>query len=287
MNNEGLIQIGELLRRAIGQQTEGTTSEVDIDSYTQRRAERYNKEKGKLNLEDGYNCNKCLNRGNTMRAVKIGGMWYERFDECQCMKVRRSIARMKASGLEKSIRDQRLDTFKAEKPWQKAILEAAKAYIAEGVKAGAWLYIGGQAGSGKTHICTAVARELLYAGYEVRYVIWEQVKKELKAVFNDPEYAEKMNKLESAEVLYIDDLFKPIQGAEPTKADMQIAFELFNYRYANRMPTIISSELFFDDIYAIDQATEGRIRERCGDRYNVMVEREDSRNLRRSNIKKV
>ena len=282
MNNEGLTQIGELLRRAIGHPTEETTSDVNIDDYTQRRIERYNKETGKLNLEDGYNCNKCMNRGYTAKAVKRGDMWYERFDECSCMKVRQSIARMKASGLEKSIRDQRLDTFKADAPWQAAMLEAAKAYLEDGVQSGAWLYIGGQAGSGKTHICTAVARELLLSGHEVRYVIWEQIKKELKAIINEPEYADAMGKLERCEILYIDDLFKPVKDMEPTKADMQIAFELFNYRYANRMPTIISSELVFDDIYAIDQATEGRIRERCGDKYNVMVEREDSRNMRRN-----
>lgn len=262
------------------------TEAPPIDEYTQRRVERYNKEAGKLNLEDGYNCAKCHNRGYTARAVKRGDMWYEQYDECGCMKVRRSIARMKASGLEQTIKTQKLSAFKAEQPWQKKMLEKAQAYIAEGVKNGEWFFIGGQSGSGKTMICTGIARELLLSGHEVRYVIWEQVVKQLKTYMNEPEYAESMGKLEDVEILYIDDLFKPISDKPPTDAELRIAFELLNSRYTGRKPTIISSERYLGEIFDLDEATGGRLYEMSRS-YTLIIEREPSRNYRRLEIEKV
>lgn len=249
----------------------------------QRRAERYNNSAGKLN-EDGYNCPKCLNRGYTAQIVIRNGMPYEVYQECDCMKVRRSIARIKASGLENSIRNCKLSAYKATEPWQKSILNKATEYLTNGVDEGKWWFIGGQSGSGKTHICTGIARELLYGGHEVKYVIWEQISKSLKAVMNEPEYEEGLAKLENAEILYIDDLFKPIADRPPTDADLRLAFELLNYRYANNKVTLISSERFLGEIFELDEATGGRIYERSKG-FTIIVERDKNRNYRRSEMR--
>ena len=257
------------------------SEKVTVEDVMQRKVERYNKSVGKLN-EDGYNCSKCMNRGYTAQVIKKNGMLYEVYDECECMKVRRSIARIKASGLESSIKNCKLSAYKATEPWQKSILDKATEYLSKGVAEGKWWYIGGQSGSGKTHICTGIARELLYGGHEVKYVIWEQVSKALKAVMNEPEYQEELVKLENAEVLYIDDLFKPIADKPPTDADLRLAFELINFRYANRKITLISSERFLGEIFDMDEATGGRIYERSKG-YMITVERDKSRNYRRFN----
>ena len=70
-----------------------------------------------------------------------------------------------------------------------------------------------------------------------------------------------MRDLKTAPVLYIDDLFK---GAErPTQGDLNIAFELLNYRYNDeRLYTIISTEKLLDELIAIDEAIGSRIAER-------------------------
>lgn len=256
---------------------------MTVAEVMRRRAERYNASVGKLDA-DGYNCPKCLNRGYTAQIIERGGMPYEVYQECECMRVRRSIARIKASGLENTIRDCKLTAYKATEPWQKSILDKANEYLRDGVQAGKWWYIGGQSGSGKTHICTGIARELLYGGHEVKYAIWEQVSKALKAVMNEPEYEEGLAKLENAEILYIDDLFKPIADRPPTDADLRLAFELINYRYAHRKITIISSERFLGEIFELDEATGGRIYERSKG-YMISVERDKGRNYRRSEMR--
>ena len=62
-----------------------------------------NKKPGDLHLGDGYNCPKCMNRGYTLkkeyRVFKVGDdpKPYETQSDCDCMKIRASIRRMKRS----------------------------------------------------------------------------------------------------------------------------------------------------------------------------------------------
>ena len=63
-------------------------------------------------------------------------------------------------------------------------------------------------------------------------------------------------------ILVIDDLFK--NGA--ADADVRIIFEILNYRYLNRLPIIISSEMVSFELLDIDEAIGSRIREMCKDR---------------------
>ena len=72
-----------------------------------------------------------------------------------------------------------------------------------------------------------------------------------------------MKPWKTVEVLYIDDLFKTEQGRNPTTADVNIAFEILNYRYRNpELITIISSERTIQDIVKIDEAVGSRIFEK-------------------------
>jgi DNA replication protein DnaC len=78
-----------------------------------------------------------------------------------------------------------------------------------------------------------------------------------------------LDKYKTAEVLYIDDLFKTGKSQDnsnpkPTAADINYAFEIINYRYNNpSLLTIISSELSEDELIDIDEALGGRIYERA------------------------
>ena len=231
-----------------------------------------------------FNCKKCNNRGATAEIVQKFGYDYIIYPECECMEIRRAIRRMKNSGLEKFVKDHNFNTFRRDEPWQQAIYDKAMAYVAEGLGAGKWFYAGGQPGSGKTHICTAIAREALYR-YPLVYMMWENESKALKALVTDAaEYASAVSRYKGCKVLYIDDLFKPTKDGygnevKPTAADVKLAFEIVNYRYINQLPTIISSEWYMNALADIDEATASRIAERCGE-YQIIINRDRSKNQR-------
>lgn len=249
----------------------------------QRRIDRYNSQPGTLNLIDGYNCKKCNNRGNTAYIRESNGNYFDCYPECECMGIRRSIARMKASGLENSIKQYTFDKFEAKEDWQKKMIETAKKYVESGAKEGRWLFVGGAVGSGKTHICTACAGKLLYK-MPVKYMTWPGESAKLKAIVNDDEeYGREMGILKETALLYIDDFFKPIKDdygiKPPTAADVRIAYEIINHRYINKMPTIISSERYLSELIEVDEATGSRIAERSNG-YCLTIGRDTKKNHR-------
>jgi len=233
---------------------------------------------------DGYDCKLCLNRGDTMRIRDTGSGVYEAFDECRCMRIRRSIWRMKKSGLEKSIREMKFERFEVKEDWQQKMIDLAMRYVDEGARNGRWLYFGGQPGCGKTHICTAVAGKLLYE-MDLIYVVWPHISKKLKAIVNEAEeYEREVSRLQEVGVLYFDDLFKPVtndsgERVPPTPADLKLAFEILNYRYINKLPTILSSEWYINELAELDEATGSRIYERCGE-FAMSIGRDKDRNRR-------
>ena len=259
---------------------------IALRNAEERKVERYNAEVGHLNEVDGYNCPECKNRGH-IGFIDIDGdanTIHACYPECSCMAIRRSILRMKASGLEKSIRDYTFKRFTIREPWQQKMYDLAQHYLTEGVQDGRWLYIGGQPGCGKTHICTAVAGKLLYER-PLLYVVWPQVVKKLNAIVNDAEdFSREMGRLQEINVLYIDDFFKPFKDDMgkvmlPTPAEMKRAFELLNYRYVNKLPTIISSEWHIEELTNMDEATGSRIMERSQG-FCMTIGRDRSRNQR-------
>ena len=102
----------------------------------------------------GYDCVKCKNKG-FIAVLRADGSFFTR--ECSCMPMRKCLQQMEASGLSKTIRKQTFENFHATEPWQISL----KGLVSQYAKAPeGWLMIGGQPGSGKTHLCTAVCREL-------------------------------------------------------------------------------------------------------------------------------
>ena len=252
----------------------------DPKKTMERIAEISNNAPGNENLEDGYNCDLCKNRGYFHTVNERNGAYYSGTRDCKCMKTRATIRRMKRSGLKDIITDYTFQKFEATEEWQTKIKAAAVEYA----KAPAgWFYIGGQSGSGKTHICTAICREILHRGREVRYMLWREEIVKIKAVANKAnEYEAAIGPYKSAEVLYIDDLFKTGKGPggeeqRPTVGDVNVAFEILNHRYNAKLPTIISSECTISDLMKIDEAVAGRIVE-VGKTFSLKSDR--SRNYR-------
>lgn len=255
----------------------------DTRTPAERRRDILNADTGTYPAEE-YDCKVCKNRGYTASVIQLNGMDYVISPECKCMEIRRALWRMRKSGLEKVIRKYTFDTFNAREKWQQKILQMARDYAGQGAESGQWFFIGGQPGCGKTHICTAIVREILYRK-AVIYMPWESESKALKAKINEAaEYEEAVKVYKNIPVLYIDDLFKPTRDSygnqpKPTAADVKLAFEILNHRYIHTRPTIISTEWTLEALIDIDEATASRIAERCG-QYKIVIAKDRAKNHR-------
>ncbi len=239
----------------LGQSAQG----YDPMAHARMKADTLNSLVGDLT---GTDCTKCKNTGRIAHPREDGTV---AVTECGCMKMRRCIWKMEKSGLKDVIREYAFDKFQTPATWQQKAKTIAQSYAE---KPEGWFLACGQSGSGKTHLCTAICRELLLSGKQVVYSAWRQDVAELKAISMDSDRrAEKMAELKNAEYLYIDDLYKmganPDGEVKPTSADVSIAFEIINHRYINKLPTIISTEMLPEELLHIDEATGGRIVERA------------------------
>lgn len=205
---------------------------------------------------------------------------YDSLKECSCMPIRKSIRIIKNSGLEKLLDEYTFDKFKTDHSWQKHVKVKALEFIDD--TSGNWFYIGGQIGAGKSHICTAIVSEMMKIGNEALYMRWRDDSITLKkAIMNDgSEYADEIGKYKKVKVLYIDDFFKTEKGRQPTSADINLAFELLNYRYTNKdLITIISSERLINDLIDIDEAIGSRIYQ-MSRKYCLEISSDQSKNMR-------
>lgn len=239
------MELAEILAKA------QSLSETGASPTTFDRAAVVNGLDGDLGELD---CPKCRNKGWV--AYNDGdGIVYEK---CDCMPRRAALKRIRESGLSALLEDYRLDNYETPEPWQKSALSKARQY-AENPGAH-WLYIFGAPGTGKSHLCTAVCGVLLDAGQVVRYMLWRDESRDLKAIVNDSAaYNKAMRELKGADILYIDDFLKGGTG----DADKRLAFELLNSRYNSRRPTLVSSELSIDTVLDWDEAIGSRIYERA------------------------
>ena len=205
-----------------------------------------------------YVCPICNNWGFTTR---INARGYMVSTLCQCEAKRRSMRLIRQSGMGDMVERYTLEAFQTPEPWQAAVKTAAEDFLEA---RDGWFAVLGSVGSGKTHICTAICGELLNAGIEVRYFRWADDSRRLKGLALDQEeYRRMIEPFKQCKALYVDDFLKTKRGMEPTAADINLAFELLDYRYCNsQLITILSSERMIDEILSIDEALGSRIFER-------------------------
>ncbi len=229
--------------------------EHSYDELLINHRKSYNQQIGNLK---GYDCKLCKNRGDIC-VIENGDLI---FKDCKCMSIRRSLNRIDKSGLRDLLEESKFENYIVSERWQHHIKEKAMNYINDNNKK--WFFIGGQVGCGKTHLCTAIVGELLKKGKSAIYMPWKDDIVPLKAMVTDDEkYIKTISPLKLIDVLYIDDLFKTEKGKPPTTADINVAFEILNYRYNNpKLITLISSERLMDDIIDIDEALGSRIYQR-------------------------
>lgn len=258
------------------------------------RVKDFNKKPGDFHKDTGYHCPLCNDRGVTAGVFDSADGW-PRFGciPCKCEKTRNVLLKMRRSGLGSIIRDKTFNLFRDDTDWRKALKLGAVKYTQKVLNSKTddtkgWFFTGGQPGSGKSHIGSAICRELLLKQFGVYYMVWPTESKQIHGLAKSDDGHREREKLldaiKTAEVLYIDDLFKPIrergQKVEPTPADIKLAFEIINERYTNpQLATVISSEWHMSELLEIDEATASRIFEMAGD-FVFNIANDPSRNYR-------
>ena len=201
---------------------------------------------------DEASCPLCGGSGAILTQGEDGVLWSR---PCRCLDVRAARKRIESSGLGDLFEACTFKSFQTPDDWTRKALKTAVDYCRNG--RGSWFYISGRPGTGKTHLCTAICRNLLKKGAGVRSMVWPEDAPRLKALVSDAEaYERAFREYANAKVLYIDDFFK----GSVTDADVNLAFSLLNARYtAKEKRTILSSERPLKEIRSIDEATGSRI----------------------------
>ena len=202
----------------------------------------------------------------------------EMVEECECLNRINFERNMKKSGANK---DMTFENWHSHDNWQTDMGAKAVEYADGGYLTGQWFFAGGQVGCGKTHICTAILHELIKTNIGCKYMAWRDEAVQLKAIVNQhEEYHQRLMEICKSQVLYIDDFWKTQQGMKPTQADVNLAFQIINFRYQDKKyVTIISCEHTVKKLMEFDEAVGSRIYERSK-AYRVEIEKDENKNYR-------
>lgn len=119
-----------------------------------------------------------------------------------------------------------------------------------------WLLLEGSYGSGKTHLAAAIANQAVSRGVPTLFITVPDLLDSLRFAYNSPEttFESRFEDIRSAALLVMDDF--GTQNA--TGWAQEKLFQIINYRYINKLPTVITTNLILDEI-------ESRIRSRLQD----------------------
>jgi DNA replication protein DnaC len=121
-----------------------------------------------------------------------------------------------------------------------------------------WLVYSGAYATGKTHLAAAIGNARAAAGYPPPFVVVPDLMDHLRATFNpssEVRYDRRFEEIRAAPLLILDDL--GTQAMTPWVREK--LFQIFNYRYAAELPTVITTADTMEQI-------EPRLRSRMMDR---------------------
>lgn len=211
-----------------------------------------------------YFCPKCSDSGY------IGGA-----KMCSCFHEALVKATIASSGIGDLIEKQSFDNFSLDfykdspETYERmsANLECAKAYVRDFGKNKGNLLLVGTTGTGKTHVSTAIAREVIELGYDVIYdtvhnIISDFEDDKFKSGYSYTE--QKSQKYLECDLLIIDDL-----GTEfSNQFTVSCLYNLLNTRINHGKATIVSTNLSPEELSA---KYEGRIYSRLIGRSTVLL----------------
>jgi len=196
------------------------------------------------------------------------------YSPCECMIAENQARSFNSSQITFEFKQKNFDTFDLADihPSVRMAFHTCRGYANQFQKVKDGDYNGmcilGNVGCGKTHLLMAICNHLmtnqyLYNGVlkfpRLLYFPWVEGFNGLKNDLSSLE--EHINKMQKADVLYIDDMWKGRK--EATDFQIEQIFAVINYRYIERLPTLISSEKDIDAMCRIDEAIGSRINEMC------------------------
>jgi DNA replication protein DnaC len=135
-----------------------------------------------------------------------------------------------------------------------------------------WLLLQGPYGCGKTHLAAAIANYAVEMGVPTLFLTVPDLLDMLRFSFDseDTTFESRFNEIRNASLLVLDDF--GTQNA--TGWAQEKLFQIINYRYINKLPLVITTNLSLDDI-------EARFRSRLSDRELVTDVRINAPDYRR------
>ena len=135
-----------------------------------------------------------------------------------------------------------------------------------------WLLLQGGYGCGKTHLAAAIANFAVGMGVPTLFLTVPDLLDMLRFSYdsNDTTFENRFNEIRNASLLILDDF--GTQNA--TGWAQEKLFQIINYRYINKLPLVITTNLSLDDI-------EARFRSRLSDRELVTDVRINAPDYRR------
>lgn len=208
-----------------------------------------------------YFCQKCGDKGYTDGKM------------CQCMKKELTKLGFKSSGLGALLEKQTFDNFSldyydgGDKETMRANLEICKGYAKSfNANASSLLMIGGT-GLGKTHLSTAIAREVIEKGFDVQYVTAQGLISDFNLERFHKSFSDNQSKTDryfECELLIIDDF----GTEENTQFSAATFYNLINTRTSRSLPTIINTNIRQNAI--VERYTE-RVASRLFGEYTVLL----------------
>jgi DNA replication protein DnaC len=227
------------------------------------------------------NCPYCHGVGYLRADVPLGHPDFGRLQVCVCRRARvAETVRDRLFALSHLEELQHL-TFESFKPrghkglpdLQASSLEVAynqAHHYAESLSG--WLLLQGGFGAGKTHLAAAVANYAVGMGVPTLFLTVPDLLDTLRFSYNDEDvtFEERFADIRNAKLLVLDDF--GTQNA--TGWAQEKLFQIINYRYINKLPTVVTTNLSLDEI-------EPRIRSRLGDPGLVTLVRMNAPDFRR------
>ena len=203
-------------------------------------------------------CDKCHGIGY-IGYEKDG---YQYVKECDCLSLVRARERLISSGISDEFQKKGFNNFDTRgmevlKKAREIGIDYCKNFLTiRSEKRNSVLYMG-QVGSGKTHLSMAICNNIMNV-HKVGCVYMpyrDEVLKIKQTVTDSINYNRAIDRFKTAPVLMIDDLLK----GKNTDADINIMFEIINYRYLNNMPMVISTEKTVEELLEFDEGTMSRV----------------------------
>lgn len=219
-----------------------------------------NAEKTTKDTQPQYECPICQDTLFIMQTDENG---VERATYCRCKEKKQARLLMKNSGISEQDMAKGFNDFQTfdESPLIQAKQTAArycKDFEQIRDSRNNSLLLCGASGRGKTTLGIIVANNLINKCVGVRYMPYRDEVTRLKQEITEERiYNEHITRLKTAKVLFIDDMLK----GKITESDINIMYEIVNYRYLERLPLIISTECTPQQLLNFDEAIGSRILE--------------------------